>query len=74
MQGTVSFFSTKGFGFIAPDDGGESQFFHINSVDESWDYDTVPKGAQVEFDIGPSRKDPAKTQALNVKVITEGNK
>jgi cold shock CspA family protein len=74
QQGTVTFFSPKGFGFIQPDGDADSAWFHINSVDESYDFDTVPKGARVSFDVGPSRKDPSKMEARNVKVISEGNR
>jgi len=76
QQGVVSFFAdTRGFGFIQPDDGSAQQFFHMNNVSDDYDFDDVPKGTRVSFDVGPSRKDPTKTEAINVKVIVkEGNR
>jgi len=75
QHGIVAFFAdTRGFGFIQPDDGGAQQFFHIHNVDDAWDEDSVPRGARVTFDTGPSRKDPSRTEAINIKVIVkEGN-
>ncbi|MDI9849008.1 cold-shock protein [Rhodoblastus sp. 17X3] len=49
--GTVKFFnSTKGFGFIQPDDGGADVFVHISAVERSG-MRTIVEGQKLSFDI-----------------------
>jgi cold shock protein len=49
--GRVKWFNpTKGYGFIAPDDGGEEIFVHISAVERSG-YSSLPEGMKVTFDI-----------------------
>jgi len=61
-NGTVKFFNNvRGFGFIAPDDGGEDVFVHkSNLVDE------ITEGDKVSYDVEESEKG---LNAINVKVI-----
>ncbi len=48
--GTVKWFSNaKGYGFIAPADGGEDIFAHFSAI-EMEGYKTLRKGQQVEFE------------------------
>ena len=49
--GTVKFFNaTKGFGFIAPDNGGADVFVHISTVERAG-MRTIVEGQKLSFDI-----------------------
>lgn len=48
--GTVKWFnSTKGFGFIAPDDGSADVFVHFSAI-EGGGYRELTEGQQVQFE------------------------
>ncbi|MDR2269253.1 MAG: cold-shock protein [Rickettsiales bacterium] len=48
-KGTVKWFNEKkGYGFIAPDDGGEETFVHISAVQASGI--NIAEGSKVEYD------------------------
>ncbi|MBE0477157.1 MAG: cold-shock protein [Coriobacteriia bacterium] len=65
-EGTVKWFNPdKGFGFIAPDDGGDDLFVHFSEI-KSEGFKTLDEGAKVEFDVGAGRD--GKKQAVNVRV------
>ncbi len=50
-EGTVKFFNTqKGFGFIAPDDGGKDAFVHISAVERAGMND-LREGQKVGFEL-----------------------
>lgn len=54
--GTVKFFNvTKGFGFIAPEDGGKDVFVHATAV-EAAGMRSLAEGQRVEFDIQPDAR------------------
>ena len=56
--GTVKFFNTtKGFGFIAPEDGSKDVFVHISAVERS-DLGYLVEGQKVSFDIQPDARGP----------------
>lgn len=66
MQGTVKWFNgTKGFGFIAPSDGGEDVFVHHSAI-QGTGYTTLQDGDRVEFET--TRGDKG-LKATNVRVV-----
>ena len=49
--GTVKFFnSTKGFGFIQPDNGGTDVFVHVSAVERAG-MRTLVEGQKLSFDV-----------------------
>jgi len=61
-NGTVKFFNTsKGFGFITPDEGGKDVFVHQNGLT-----DDIDEGDKVSYDV---EETPKGLNALNVKRI-----
>jgi cold shock protein len=64
--GTVKWFnSQKGFGFIAPEDGGKDVFVHISAVERSG-LNSLNEGQKVSFDIVADRK-TGKSAAENLR-------
>ena len=63
--GTVKFFnSTKGFGFIQPDDGSKDVFVHISAV-EAAGLGTLTENQKISFDVEKSNN--GKMAAANLK-------
>jgi CspA family cold shock protein len=66
MQGTVKWFNAeKGYGFIAPEDGGDDVFVHYSEI-QSQGFRTLEEGQQVEFEVGQGSKGP---QATAVRAV-----
>ena len=64
--GTVKWFNAdKGFGFIAPDDGGEDVFAHFTAIQSSG-YRSLNENQKVEFDIEQGQKG---LQAANIRPL-----
>ncbi len=62
--GTVKFFNTtKGFGFIAPEDGSTDVFVHISAV-ESSGLGHLTDGQKVRFDVEQNDRGP---KAVNLQ-------
>lgn len=69
-KGTVKWFdSSRGFGFIRPDNGREDLFVHQSSI-QSDGYRTLTDGEKVEFFI--SEGDDGRTKAVDVSSIDGG--
>ena len=67
MKGKVKFFnSEKGYGFIAPEDGGADVFVHISAVNDAH-YDSLDKGDVVEFVKKEGRN--GKFQAESIRIL-----
>lgn len=64
--GTVRFFnSTKGFGFIQPNDGTADVFVHVSSVERAG-LRTIVEGQKLSFDIVRNERN-GKLAAENLK-------
>jgi cold shock protein len=64
--GTVKWFNgSKGFGFIAPDSGGEDVFAHFSAI-QAQGFKTLAENQKVSFDVtsGPKGK-----QAANIHLV-----
>jgi cold shock protein len=65
-RGTVKWFSPdKGFGFIAPDDGGADVFVHHSAIDMGG-YRTLEENQKVEY---TTRQGPKGPQADQVHAV-----
>ncbi len=66
--GTVKWFNVqKGFGFIAPDDGGKDAFIHISAVERSG-LGNLAEGQKVSFELVSDHRS-GKMSADNLKAV-----
>ncbi len=65
-KGTVKWFNdTKGYGFIAPDNGGNDIFVHHKQI-KADGFRSLKEGDRVEYTMGDSPKGP---NAQDVEVV-----
>ncbi|MFQ5356056.1 MAG: cold-shock protein [Mariprofundaceae bacterium] len=56
--GTVKWFNeSKGYGFIAQDDGGDDVFVHFSAI-EGAGFKTLAEGQKVTFEVEQGQKGP----------------
>ena len=61
-EGTVKWFnSTKGYGFLTPDDGTPDVFVHFSAI-EGNGYRELAEGERVEFESSVGQKGPQATK------------
>ena len=64
--GTVKWFNgTKGYGFIAPDDGSVDVFVHVSAVEKAG-MRALNEGQKLSFEV---QKERGKTAAVNIKEV-----
>lgn len=62
--GTVKFFNTtKGFGFITPDEGGKDAFVHISALQNSG-LESLAEGQKVSYELENGRD--GRSSAVNL--------
>lgn len=67
VTGTVKWFSeSRGYGFIAPNNGGDDVFAHYSAI-EMDGFRTLREGQQVEFQVADGPMGP---EALRIRAVT----
>ncbi len=68
ITGTVKFFNPdKGFGFIAPDGGGNDAFVHISAVERAG-MRTLDKEQRISYELETDNR--GKTSAVNLQAAS----
>jgi CspA family cold shock protein len=64
--GTVKFFNTsKGFGFIRPDDGSKDVYVHVSAIEKAG-LSVLSEGQKVSFEVANTS---GKDAAVDLKVV-----
>ena len=65
--GTVKFFNAdKGYGFIAPEEGGNDSFVHISAVERAG-MATLNKDQRISYEVETDRR--GKESAVNLQAV-----
>ena len=65
--GTVKFFNTtRGFGFIEPEDGSKDAFVHISAVERAG-LSSLAEGQKVSYELQPGQN--GKSSAENLSIV-----
>jgi CspA family cold shock protein len=65
-NGTVKFFNTqKGYGFVAPDDGGKDAFIHVTALERAG-INSLNEGDKISYELESGRD--GKMSAVAVKM------
>lgn len=65
-NGTVKFYnSTKGFGFISPDDGGKDAFVHVTALERAG-LSHLGEGQKLSYDLENGRD--GRASAINLQL------
>lgn len=66
--GTVKWFNdSKGFGFIALEDGSKDVFVHHTAIQSGGEFKTLSEGDRVEFDVVQGEKGPAAENVTRIE-------
>jgi CspA family cold shock protein len=67
VNGTVKFFNNdKGYGFIAPDGGGNDAFVHVTALERAG-LTTLSENQKVSYDVEPDKR--GKMSAVNIQAL-----
>lgn len=68
QTGIVKWFNeSKGYGFIAPDDGGKDLFAHFREIRGAEGYRTLQENARVQFRVTSGPKGPQAADILTLR-------